>query len=750
MKDYDILLHVKGESEYTADKALKTNALHIAIFTSPSPRAKILSLQKEDAEKVPGVVKIFTAGDITGENQIGNIIQDEVLLAEDEVQYIGEPIALIVAETKEAARKALKFIKITLKELPPIFDPRDAHAKNSFIAPPRIFSLGDTEKAWRDCDIIVEGIAESGGQEHLYFETQNALAIPKEGGGVKIYSSTQAPTAVQKATAQVLGVPMHQVEVDVLRLGGGFGGKEDQATPYAAMAGLVAFLLKRPAQIYLERDEDMAVTGKRHPYSSDFKLGLKKDGTILAYDVKFYQSSGACADVSTAVLERTLFHTTGSYFIPNVRSYASACKTNLPPNTAYRGFGGPQAMFVIESAIYQAAQKLGIDPTVIQQKNLTKKGDEFPYGMKNLSDNALRCFEETDQKYHIAQIQDRIKKWNKVHNFEKKGAAIMPLCFGISFTSTFLNQATSLVHVYNDGSVGVSTGAIEMGQGVNAKIRAIVSRVFSIDLGRIKSESTNTTRNANTSPTAASSGTDLNGNATKIACEEILGRIKAFAAEKLGARTEQIEIKNEKVFCDGKETDWDWQKLVGAVYFARIGLSCLAHYATPHLFFDKTKEKGDAFAYHTFGTAIVETTVDCLRGTYKVDAVKIIHDVGESLHETIDKGQIEGALVQGIGWLTMEELCYGTDGKLLTNNLSSYKIPDIYFSPEEISIDFLKSGDKSAGPFNSKAIGEPPFMYGLAAYFSLLNAIRAYNRESELSFKAPLTPEKVLLAINNK
>ena len=749
MKDYDVLLHVKGESEYTADKAAKTKALHISIVSSPSPHAKISAIQKEEAENIPGVIGIFTAKDIPGKNQIGNIIEDEPLLAEKEAHYIGQPIAIVVAETKEIAKKAAGSVRLILEEMPPVLSAREAHSKNSFIAPPRIFSLGDTEKAWADCDVVVEGSVESGGQEHLYLETQNALALPKEGGGVKIYSSTQSPTAVQKTTAQVLGIPMHQVEVDVLRLGGGFGGKEDQATPYAAMTALATFLLQKPTQISLNRDEDIQLTGKRHPYSSDFKIGLKKDGTILAYDVKFHQNSGAAADLSTAILERTLFHTTGSYFIPNVHAYAAACRTNLAPNTAYRGFGGPQAMFVIESAIYRAAERMGIDPLVIQQKNLTKAGDEFPYGMKNLSDNAIKCFEEADQKYHIAKIKDNAQKWNEEHKLVKKGVAVMPLCFGISFTSTFLNQASALVHVYNDGSVGVSTGAIEMGQGVNAKIRAVISRVFSIDIGRIKNESSNTTRNANTSPTAASSGTDLNGNAAKIASEEILKRLKDFVASKLGATPEQIEIKNEKVFCNGKETKWDWPKLANDVYFERIGLSCLAHYATPNIFFDKTKEKGNAFAYHTFGTAIVETTLDCLRGTYAVDSVKIIHDAGQTLNETIDRGQIEGALLQGIGWLTMEELVYGKKGKLLTKDLSSYKIPDIYFAPEEIAIDFLKSSDYAAGPFNSKAIGEPPFMYGIAAYFSLLNAVKAFKPEAKAVFDAPLTPEKAFLSLYN-
>ncbi len=749
MKDYDVLLHVKGESEFTADRAAGMEMLHIAILTSTSAHAKISAINFDDARKIPGVAGIFTEKDIPGNNEIGNIIADEPLLAKNEVHHVGQPIAIIVAESRDLAKKAANSIRVVYEELPPIFTPREAHAKGSFIAPPRTFSLGDIEGAWKNCDCIVEGSVEIGGQEHLYLETQNAFATPKEGGGVKVYSSSQSPTAVQKTTAGILGLPMHQVEVDVLRLGGGFGGKEDQATPYAAMAALAAMILKKPVQIVLKREEDLCITGKRHPYSSDYKIGLKKDGTILAYDVKFFQNSGASADLSTAILERTLLHTTGSYFIPNVRSYAACCRTNLVPNTAYRGFGGPQAMLVLESAIWKAAEKLGINPVVLQKKNLSKKGDEFPYGMKNLSDNAIKCFEQADKKYDIADIMENANKWNESHPSKKKGVAVMPLCFGISFTSTFLNQASSLVHVYNDGSVGVTTGAIEMGQGVNAKIRTVISRVFSIDISRIKSESTNTTRNANTSPTAASSGADLNGNATRIACEDILSRLKAFVADQLETSPEQVEIKNEKVLCGGKETKWNWTSLVNDVYFSRIGLSSLAHYATPKIFFDKKIEKGDAFAYHTFGTAIAEVNLDCLRGTYEVESMKIIHDAGQSIHSVIDRGQIEGAVLQGIGWLTMEELVYGKTGKLLTKDLSSYKIPDIYFSPKEISIEFLESDEPNAGALNSKAIGEPPFMYGLAVYFALQNAIKAFRPKINTIFDTPLTPEKVLLSLFN-
>lgn len=746
MKNTDTIKHVRGESLFIDDFTLPEGTLHAVIFDSPAARGKIKRLDLEDAKAVKGVIDILTFKDIPGLNQIGNIIQDETLLAEHEVHYIGEPVAIIIAESVEAGEEAKNLIKIDIEELPAITDVREAFEKGSLITDPVTFSMGSIEKAWDKCDVVLEGQVEIGGQEHLYLETQGAIALPMEGNSVKIISSTQGPTVVQRAAAKVLGLPMHKVEVDVLRLGGAFGGKEDQATPWAAMAALASYKLNRPVKLLLDRGDDLRMTGKRHPYSADYKIGLSQEGKILAYEATFYQNAGAVADLSTAVLERTLFHATNSYFIPNVKTTGISCKTNLPPNTAFRGFGGPQGMFVIESAIFKASEKLKIPAADIQKMNLIKDGDQFYYGQKVENSNAIKCFHNALEEYNFDKLKKDIAQFNKQNKQFKKGIALMPVCFGISFTSSFLNQASALVHVYTDGSISVSTAAIEMGQGVNQKIKTVVAKTFSVDISRIKIETTNTTRIANTSATAASTGADLNGNAAIIASNNIVERLKKFAAkELLEENPELIEIKNETVFYDGKKTYLKWEELIWKVYFNRISLSSQAFYATPDIYFNRSKNQGHPFAYHVYGTAIVISKVDLLRGIYEVESVKVIHDLGKSIDTKVDLGQAEGGIVQGIGWLTVEELAQNSDGKLLSNSLSTYKIPDIYSAPKEIEIHFLEDSVNDFGPLKSKAIGEPPLMYGIGAYFSILDAMKNFKQDLDIKIAAPITPERVLM-----
>ena len=750
MKNYDIIQHVKGESLFVDDTIVPEGLLYAAVCYSQIAHGKIISISIEKAEKVKDVKSILTSKDIPGENQIGGIIQDEELLAKNIVEFVGQPIAIVVADNQLIAKEAARLIDVKVEKLPEIFDAREAANKNQLITSPRTFIFGNTEDCWAKCDYIIEGKTESGAQEHLYLETQSAIAYPVEGGGIKIISSTQSPTTVQKITARVLNLPMHKVEVDVLRIGGGFGGKEDQATIWAAMAGLAAFKLKKPVKLILPRQEDLRVTGKRHPYSSDFKIGLMKDGRIIGYEVTFYQNAGASADLSPAILERTLFHCTNSYYIPNVKATAISCKTNLPPNTAFRGFGGPQGMFVIESAIFKAAEVMGIDPTEIQKRNLLDELDEFPYGQKAENCNSKRTWSKAESLYSIDKIRLDVENFNNINDIYKKGIAAMPICFGISFTNTSMNQASALVHIYNDGSVSLSTAAIEMGQGVNEKLRQIAAEIFSIDIRKIKTESTNTTRIANTSPTAASSAADLNGKATEQACNNILLRLKQTAAEILKENNlDAIEIKNERVYNDSIITDLSWTELIKTANLKRVNLSSHSFYATPNIHFDRTKEKGKPFAYHVYGTAIVEATVDCLRGIYMFNSVKVVHDFGKSFHQLIDRGQAEGAIVQGLGWMTIEEIMHNELGQVLTDTLSTYKVPDIHFTPD-IEIDFLEDADNPFGIFKSKAIGEPPFMYGIGGYFAIINAMKAFNPKLKCIFKSPLTPEKVLMNLYRK
>ena len=747
MKNVDSKSHVRGESIYLDDIATVQGTLFACVYDSPIAHGKLKNIDTTEAEKSEGVVRVITAKDLIGENQIGGILPDEPLFAGTEVHFQGMPIALVLAETEEQARNAVKKIAAEIEPLEIVTDPRVAFAKNDLIVPPKHFKLGDTSSAFKNCEHIFEGRAEVNGQEHLYIETQGAYTIPTEQGGMRVYSSTQGPTAVQRCVSRVTALPMHLIEVDVTRLGGGFGGKEDQANAWAALCAVGTQLTKRPVKYALHRMEDMRMTGKRHPYSADYKIGLDENLKIVAYEATFYQNAGASADLSPPVLERTLFHCTNSYFVPNVTATAYSCRTNLPPNTAFRGFGGPQGMFVIESAIAHAAEGLNVSASEIQQKNLITDGDSFPYGQKAESE-AITSWTQADKQFDFDAIQKETDDFNKQNKFIKKGVALMPICFGISFTKTPMNQARSLVHVYTDGSVAVSTGAVEMGQGVNTKMAQVAAQVFSLPIERIKVHTTNTLRIANTSPTAASAAADLNGHATRIACETILKRLKDVAKDLVEAQSaDDVKIENGFVFRRGESTDLDWVTLVNEGHMQRVNMSEHAHYATAGIHFDWGTATGHPFAYHVYGTAIVGVTVDCLRGIYETDFVKTVHDFGATMNESVDYGQIEGGIVQGIGWMTMEEVVYDVNGKLRSNALSTYKIPDIYSVPKTIDIVPLETTRENLAIFNSKAVGEPPLMYGIAAYFAIRNAVRAFNSNNSPAFDAPFTPEKVLMSL---
>jgi xanthine dehydrogenase large subunit len=761
----DDAAHVRGRSLFLDDLPEPAGLLHAAVLASTVAHGMIVRVDTAAARCLPLVRDVLTADMIPGENQVGGIVADEPLLASGEVVYAGEPVALVVAETGRAARAALAAITLEIDPLPVLVDPREAFARGELIGPTRTFALGAVEGAWAGCDAVVSGRADTGGQEHFYLEGQAAMAVPGEDGRVHIFSSTQAPTTVQRAAARVLGVPMQSIEVEVGRIGGGFGGKEDQATPWAVMAALAAQRTGRPVKLVLRRREDMRMTGKRHPYSADYRIGVTRDGRIRAYEVAFYQNAGACADLSPAVLERTLFHATGSYFVPNVRATGSSCRTNLVPFTAFRGFGAPQAMFVIEAAIVHAAAALGRRPREIQEINLLSEGDAFPYGMRAEECRARRCWTEADRACGFAALEARAEEHNRAGGLTRKGVAMMPVCFGISFTNTALNQGRALVHVYSDGSVGISTGAVEMGQGVNEKLRRVAARVLSIRDERVQIETTDTTRVANASATSASCGADLNGKAVEMACRAILGRLAAVAAGVAAtagaggmaaaasgraaapAPAPAFELRDERVFLNGVATDVSWPALVQAACAARVSLSEHAHYATPDIWFDKTREQGHPFAYHAYGTAVVEVTLDCLRGTCTVDSVRCVHDVGDSLAPEVDRGQIEGGIVQGLGWMTLEELRFDGNGRLLTDTPGTYKVPDIKSTPRFFDVRFLQEAGNARAVLGSKAAGEPPLMYGIAACFAILDAMRAFNPMWEAVFDAPMTPEKILMAL---
>ncbi|MCB9324809.1 MAG: molybdopterin-dependent oxidoreductase [Lewinellaceae bacterium] len=749
MKNIDSNNHVTGRSLYVDDVPVLSGTLYAAVFASPYAHGIVKKVDFEKASRMEGVIRIISHKDIPGQNEIGGIIADEPLLAEKEVHFRGQPVLLVVANSEEAALAAARRVEMEVEPLEVITNPRKAFEKGFLLSGSRTFRLGKAEAVFQSCKYVFEGQAESGGQEHLYLETQGAYAYPLEHGNLRVISSTQGPTVVQRTIAKVLGIGMHHIEVDVTRLGGGFGGKEDQASAWGAMAALAAFLIQKPVKCILNRVDDMRMTGKRHPYSSDYKIGLDENWKIIAYEAVFYQNGGAAADLSPAILERTLFHATSSYFVPNVTVTAHSCKTNLPPNTAFRGFGGPQGMFVMEAAIAHAAQALGVEAFEIQQRNLLQDGDEFPYGQITEGCEAQNCWNEAVGRYDYASLKKEVTAFNEQNRLLKKGIALMPICFGISFTNTPMNNARALVHVYGDGSVGVSTGAVEMGQGVNTKLLQMAAALFGIKPERIKIETTNTTRVANTSPSAASSTTDLNGKALIDAARQIMGQLKDAASVILKEKSvTDFNIKEETVWINGKPTDLEWETLVQQALLQRLNLSAKGHYATPVIHYDKTIEKGHPFAYHVYGTAIFVSTVDCLRGTYTFDSVKVVHDFGASMNPMIDLGQTEGGIVQGLGWMTMEEVVYDASGKLLSNALSTYKIPDIYSVPGNIEVHFLNTPGTDMAAFKSKAVGEPPLLYGIGGWFSLKNAMMAFNPEIKSDFAvAPMTPERVLMQL---
>jgi xanthine dehydrogenase large subunit len=750
MKNIDSFTHVRGESLFVDDLISRQDALIGLCFDSPKAHGKIISVDYSKAEALEGVERIFTYKDVLGENQIGGIIPDEPLWAENEVHFWGQPIAFIVAKTDAIAKKARALIVIEIEELPIITTAKEAKEKGSFINAPRSFNLGETASAFANCDFVFEGETFSNGQEHLYLETQGCYVVPQENGSIKITSSTQGPTQVQKIAARVLGISMHKIEVDVIRLGGGFGGKEDQATPWAVMAAVAVQHLNKPVKYILNRHDDMRMTGKRHPYASSFKIGLTKDLKIEAFEAEFLQNSGAAADLSPAIAERTLFHATNSYFIPNVKTTVYSCKTNLPPNTAFRGFGGPQGMFVIESAIAKAADALGIDKSKIQEANLLEENNEFSYGQIAKEVQAKNTWFSAKEKFELEKLKKEVEIFNTENQLYKKGISLMPIAFGISFTNTSMNHARALIHIYQDGSVGVSTGAVEMGQSVNTKMLQVAQDILGISASKLKIETTNTTRVANTSPSAASSTADLNGKAAEMACNSLLKRLTTVAAKMLLSSEEKIHFKKDFIFVDGKKSILSWNALIAQAMLERVSLSENAHYATPIINFDKTKEKGHPFAYHVYGTAITTVTLDCIRGIYEIENVKIVHDFGKSMNIGIDIGQVEGALMQGIGWMTMEEISYNKEGKLLSNSLSTYKIPDIFSSPKTIETIPLETDGNKMAIRKSKAVGEPPLMYGIGVYFAIQQAVKEFNPKYKLKFHAPFTPEKVLMGLYEK
>lgn len=743
-------LHLTGKSRFIADEAPLVGTLYAKFCFSPVAHARLRKLDISQAESYPGVFKVITAADIPGQNMIGHVIKDEPLFPTLEIMYAWQPLAMVLAEDERSAELAATLIKADFEELPAIFDPEDADSRQMWYVPERKIESGNVEKAFTEAAYVMEGKTTNSGQEHFYMEGQRAYAIPFEGKRIMLHSATQSTMEVQEVASHLLGIPAHDIVVEVPRLGGAFGGKERAATIWACMAALGAYVTGRPVLVQLNRYEDMHATGKRHPFTSLWKVGYDENGKITAYDIQLLANGGAYSDLSVAILERAMFHSDNVYHIPNVRIRGRACITNLPPNTAFRGFGAPQGIFVIEGILDKIALQLGLDRLQIRKANAYKNGDITPYGQEIKASSMVDIFDRLAEKADYQSRKAEVEVFNNQNERYKRGLGIVPVKFGISFTTALLNQGSALIWVYIDGSVSVTTGGVEMGQELSTKVAEVVSRVLGIPVKQIKVESSNTQRVGNASPTAASTGSDINGNAARIAAEKIRLALCEPAAE-LIKQEHELEVKPaEIVFAEGRVYSYlhpaypvDFKDLIRFAYNQRIPLAAYGYYRTPDLWFDRDKGQGHPFHYYVYGAALAEVEVDTLLGEHTLRDFHIIHENGQSLNERIDLGQVIGAAIQCYGWCTMEDLKWNEQGVYTSANPSTYKIPGIRDLPDKFTVELLPSDSEEASVFGSKAVGEPPFIYGLAVFFALQDAIRKINPDATLSF--PATPEALLL-----
>ncbi len=747
--------HVSGESIYVDDMPPAKNELIVDFFYSPVAHGKIKKLDLSAARKVPGVVALFTHKDLDGENLFGPIIQDEVLLAEDAVHFIGQPIVVIAADNRAAIKKARRAIKIEIDELKPILTIDEAVAAKSFIGQTRAIRRGNIKEGFDGAEHVIEGTFINGGQQHFYLESQAAVAYPGEHDQLVVHSSTQNPTEVQEVIAHVLGLGQHQVVVITKRMGGGFGGKECQATHPAAMAALVAHKTKRPARISLSNDDDMTVTGGRHPFQNTYKVGFDRDGRITALSAHLYSDGGAFADLSPAVLGRAMCHIDNAYYLPNVEITGTVCRTNYPPNTAFRGFGGPQGVATIENIMEEIAAYLKKDAYDIRTLNCYGIDDRniTPYGQVFKNNYLPRLFRELAERCHYKKRLEEVKEFNAISRTHLKGISMSAIKFGISFNTKFLNQASALVNIYKDGTIQVSTGATEMGQGVNTNIRQLVADEFTVDPEDVIIMPTSTEKNNNTSATAASSATDLNGSAAVAACRKLRERLTECAAEYLASQMTDIEkspgniVFENGLIYDNRRPDKSvsFKDLVVIAYHRRVSLGERGFYATQGVDWNWETGSGTPFLYYTQGCSVAEVLIDRFTGDLRVKRVDLLMDIGRSINPGINRGQITGGFIQGMGWVTTEELKYSARGELLSHSPTTYKIPNIQDTPEIFNVDWIENDDNTLNIKGSKAVGEPPLMLGISVWTAVKHALSFVSNGKLPKLRIPATNEEILM-----
>ncbi len=739
-------LHVSGAAAYTDDIPEPRGLLHLAVGMSERPHARIVNLDLDAVRAAAGVVDVMTADDIPGKNNCGPVVNDDPIFAPGLVQYVGQAVFAVAATTVTAARRAARLARIEYEDLEPILDPLTALEKRSFVLPSETLARGAPDEALAGAQHRLQGRIEVGGQDQFYLEGQIAMALPVEDGDLHVYSSTQHPGEVQHLVAEATGRTSKDVVVECRRMGGAFGGKESQPALIACIAALMAQRLKLPCKLRLDRDADMVMTGKRHDFVMDYDVGFDAEGRIEGIEFVFASRCGMSADLSGAINDRTMFHCDNAYFLPNVRIVSHRCKTHTVSNTAFRGFGGPQGMYAIEYVIDEIARFVGRDPLDVRRLNYYGAGgrDVTPYGQK-VEDNLLEDITarlEASADYRARR--DAVQRFNAEHETLKRGIALTPVKFGISFTATHLNQAGALLHVYTDGTVHLNHGGTEMGQGLFTKVAQVVAEELQIDIDRIKITASDTSKVPNASATAASSGSDLNGKAAQAAARTIKSRLTRFAAEHFRVAESEVTFRNNAITA-GSETV-TFAELVHLAWFARVSLSSTGFYRTPKIHYDRSTFSGRPFFYYAYGAAVTEVLIDTLTGEYRMLRVDILHDCGRSLNPAIDLGQIEGGFIQGAGWLTSEELAWNADGALTTHAPSTYKIPVCSDLPEDFRVEILESGkNREDTIFRSKAVGEPPLMLALSVFFALRDAVAACGPAGcRPPLSAPATPEAVL------
>lgn len=741
--------HVAGSAVYIDDLPEPKNMLHLYVGTSAKAHAQITSMDLTKVRAAPGVACVLSASDIPGHNDVSPFAGDDPLFADGVVEYIGQPVFVVAADSIEAAIAAEKLADIRYEILPHITDIDSAEKAKSYIEASQKMGQGDAEAKLAEAENRLSGSFRIGGQDHFYLEGQIAFATPEEDGDVHVFSSTQHPSEVQHLVAHVLGRPTNAVTVEVRRMGGGFGGKETSPAMFAAMCALAAVKTGRPAKLRLDRDDDMIITGKRHDFKYDYDVGFDSEGHISGLKIAMASRCGRSTDLSPAINDRAMFHADNCYYLSDIDIVSHRYKTHTVSNTAFRGFGGPQGMIGIERVIEHIALDLGLDPLDVRAANLY--GDTgrniTPFGMKVEDCVAGQLLETLAESAHYRARRKQIRAYNASSKILKKGIAITPVKFGISFTTTHLNQAGALVHIYADGSVHLNHGGTEMGQGLFTKVAQVVAEEFQIDVSHVKITATTTAKVPNTSATAASSGSDLNGMAALDAARTIKRRLIDFAAKSYGCPKDRISFRNNLVYIENKRIAFS--ELTKQAYLARVSLSSTGFYKTPKIHYDRVTHKGRPFLYFCYGAAVSEVVIDTLTGENRVVRTDILHETGRSLNPAIDLGQIEGAFVQGMGWLTTEELVFGDDGSLKTHAPSTYKIPTASDRPDVMNINLWNKGRNiEASIHRSKAVGEPPFMLANAVFMAIVDAVASvadYRLSPHLD--APATPEAVLMAV---